>query len=82
MNQSTPTPADEILANHSDSENIGPIDVQFKRDNTQIHLEFGKPIEWLRLTPDVARTTAKRLIMLADEIDGGQTQGEIEYDAD
>lgn len=74
MKKSTITPMNELQANHPDSEDIGPIDLQFKRDETHIYLEFGKQVEWLRLTPDVARSTARQLVMLAVEIDGEQTQ--------
>lgn len=68
-------PTNELQANHPDSEDIGPISLEVKRDETRIHLEFGKPVEWLRLTPDLARATARQLVALADEIDGEQTQG-------
>ncbi len=73
IRKSTLTPTDEIQANHPDSNNIGPITVEVNRDETHIYLELGEPVEWLRLTPDVARTIARKLVILADVIDVEQT---------
>ena len=67
------TSMNELQANHPDSRDIGPIGLRCKRDETHIHLEFGKPVEWVRLTPDVARSTARQLVMLADAINEEQT---------